>query len=171
MIIVILAFFSIQSWYFSPPAAADPHFRHIVPEMSDHIKKTLVWANLAEHETIIKDDAITEWISIAANEKRSEDKRVYAIKRLSDYRQRRIEKGLIPLLLSSSMNVRYESAKVLGKMKFPSSAQVLINSLRFSYGRTRHQIRRSLKEITGQDFGNDYYLWMQWFNRNRREYR
>jgi hypothetical protein len=143
----------------------------VLPYLSDKTVKTAVKHHLVDSSVLIKPDNITDWIAIASDLHKIEAVRVYAIKRLWDYRQKRIERCLIPLLKDSSMKVRQESARNLGKMKFPSSAKPLIDGLRFSYGNTSMEMQKSLKSITGQEFGTSYNVWMKWYDRNYREYR
>lgn len=150
---------------------AAPRFRRILPYMDDKMVSSMISSDMAPHDALYEEDAVFKWMKSASDVSVREDVRVRAIGRLYDYRQKRIEIALIPLLKDSSMAVRAESAKVLGKMKFPSSAIELIDALRFSYGSTRKEIRKALKEITGQDFGNNYNTWKKWYRRNRREYR
>ena len=168
---ISVAFIFLGVFYLSLPASAGPRYKHMLPELSDSALKQVVGHDMAYSSELIEPDKITAWLATATNLQNPESTRIYAIRRLFDYRQKRIERGLIPLLRDSSMRVRAEAARVLGKMKFPSSARVLIDALRFSYGRTSEEIQKSLKNITGQEFGTQYYTWMKWYKRNRREYR
>ena len=122
---ISIALIFIGVCYWSLPVQAAPRYKYILPDLSDEAMKQVVSHEMAYSSELIEADKITDWLAVATNLHKPESARVYAIKRLFDYRQKRIERGLIPLLRDSSMKVRAQAARVLphrNSRELPASA-------------------------------------------------
>ena len=141
------------------------------PYLSDKILRTELRQGHVHEDIFIKDDNVVRWITIAKNRDNNTKDRVNALKRLHEYRQLRIKRAFVSLMGDRSMAVREQAILGLGKLNFPSTVRILIDSLRYCRGRARQATRKSLKMLTGNDFGNDIRAWRLWYEQHRRDYR
>ena len=142
-----------------------------VPYLTDNVLRRELRRGNVRTDIFIKDDNVVRWMKIAKNRDNETKYRVNAIKRLHEYRQERVKRVFVALLGDRSMAVREQCILGLGKLNFPSTVPILIESLRYCRGRARQATRKSLKMLTGNDFGNDIRAWRNWFKQHRRDYR
>jgi len=75
---------------------------------------------------------------------------------------------LIPLLGDADANVRWSAAAALWKInKDPRAFPVLIAALEDANLYARRGAAQALRDITGQDFGEDAEAWQKWWDANR----
>lgn len=156
---------------FAGTVFAGLRYRLSVPYLSDNVLRRELRRGNVRNDIFIKDDNVVRWMTIARNRDNKTKDRVNAIKRLHVYRQDRVKRTFVALMGDRSMTVREQVILGLGKLNFPSTVPILIDSLRYCRGRSRQAARKSLKMMTGNDFGNDIRAWRLWFNQHRRDYR
>ena len=75
---------------------------------------------------------------------------------------------LIEALKDDDWIVRQRSAYALGKIGEKTVIEPLIAALKDKKLYVRRAAEKSLKKITKQDFGRDYDLWKEWFEKEEK---
>jgi hypothetical protein len=76
-------------------------------------------------------------------------------------------KMLLGMLSSENRHTRFRIAEALAHSKDPASVDALIGALKDQDSSVKSSAARSLKRITGQDFGEDAGKWQEWRAKNK----
>lgn len=76
-------------------------------------------------------------------------------------------KMLHGMLSSENRHMRFRVAEALAHSKDPASVDALIGALKDQDSSVKSSAARSLKRITGQDFGEDAGKWQEWRAKNK----
>ena len=74
---------------------------------------------------------------------------------------------LIETLKDEDWNVRLCTTWALGEMGDERALAPLIEMFNDKHWRVRYKARRSLRKITGEDFGESYTKWKDWYGKRK----
>jgi HEAT repeat protein len=86
-----------------------------------------------------------------------------AARTLGEIKDRRAVEPLMALLKDEEEDVRDTAAYALGLLGDERGIEPLIGCLQDPHEAVRREAAGALKTITGQDFGQDYDRWKQWW--------
>ncbi len=75
--------------------------------------------------------------------------------------------ALLPLLEDEDSTVRFKTAWALGQIDEPLAVGDLIEALNDKSSQVKSAAHKSLKKLTGEDFGRSYDKWKEWHDRNQ----
>ena len=90
-----------------------------------------------------------------------------ALNALIALKDNRVIDILIKNLNDQDPEVRADAVKALGKNKDPKAILPLINALKDEEWLVRDRAVNALKNITGQDLGEDAVLWQEWWEKSK----
>jgi hypothetical protein len=127
-----------------------------------------VWVRKATAEVLgdLKDSRSVEPLCLALKDQ-SYYVRIAAAEALGKIEDRKAVDPLLNSLKDDFSEVRIEAAVALGKIKDNRSIESLIAGLKYQDSDTRKAVEEALKRITGNDFGEDYTLWQEWWRENK----
>jgi len=74
-----------------------------------------------------------------------------------------IERLVEVLQEEEDVDIKWRVALILGKIRDPRVIEPLINLLKDKNPKVKEYAANSLRELTGQNFGINYYLWQNWW--------
>ncbi len=111
------------------------------------------------------DDAVKEKVFDLASSSKSGDLQIKAVRILAALGDRSALGVLEECLAAKWLLVRVAAARALRSIRDARSAGLLVARLKKESGRVAWEIQRSLKSLTGRDFGIDAAQWAAWWQK------
>jgi HEAT repeat protein len=88
---------------------------------------------------------------------------------LKEYKTIKAARAITSRLGDANYEVRETAAWALGEMGYRGSIRPLIDALSYTHGPARLTVARSLRKLTGKDYGTSYRRWWAWYDAVRRD--